>query len=120
MEAIWMPYGRENGLEAQQDDLDSDSDLFLVNAVQTIRTPSTLNYTPQASTCKITSLRNPPRLMIIKAQTYNFISKSNQLLTVLLNNGSQHSYMKRDTATVLGLQLQYPQEITTVSFGGHS
>uniref|UniRef100_A0A7I4Y5J1 DUF1758 domain-containing protein n=1 Tax=Haemonchus contortus TaxID=6289 RepID=A0A7I4Y5J1_HAECO len=110
----------ENGLEAQQDDLDSDSDLFLVNTVQTIKTPSTLNYTPQASTCKVTSLRNPPRLMIIKAQTYNFNSKSNQLLTVLLDNGSQHSYLKRDTATVLGLQLQYPQEITTVSFGGHS
>ncbi|KAK6033089.1 hypothetical protein OSTOST_00705 [Ostertagia ostertagi] len=41
-------------------------------------------------------------------------------MTVLLDSGSQHSFIKEGTAQNLGFDLETPQDITTITFGGHS
>ncbi|VDO87407.1 unnamed protein product [Heligmosomoides polygyrus] len=57
--------------------------------------------------------------MIVEAQTYNFNTKADELLTIFLDSGSQHSFIRKDTAKSLGLILRHPQEITAITFGGH-
>ncbi|KAK6016912.1 zinc knuckle [Ostertagia ostertagi] len=111
-----------NHSDLQEDD-HSEDDLFLVNAVQTMKASSHMSSDhniPQLAACKVASLANPPRLMIIKASTRNYNNDSDQLVTVLLDSGSQHSYIKRNVAQDLGLQFTCPQEITTMTFGGHA
>ncbi|KAK6021109.1 zinc knuckle, partial [Ostertagia ostertagi] len=111
-----------NHSDVQEDD-HSEDDLFLVNAVQTMKASSHMSSDhniPQLAACKVASLANPPRLMIIKASTRNYNNDSDQLVTVLLDSGSQHSYIKRNVAQDLGLQFTCPQEITTMTFGGHA
>ncbi|KAK5971157.1 Zinc knuckle [Trichostrongylus colubriformis] len=66
------------------------------------------------------SFSNPPRLMTLQALTFNYITRNKQLLVVLLDSGSQHSYIKEDTARHLGLTCKSPRDITAVTFGGHS
>ncbi|KAK5984284.1 Integrase catalytic domain-containing protein [Trichostrongylus colubriformis] len=101
---------------------DSEDDLFLVNTIQTHRktTNPLQSYTSQNVSSKSAILRNPPRLMVVQARTHNYKSGCDQLLTVLLDSGSQHSYIKQETAWELGLQFRHPQDITTVTFGEHT
>ncbi|KAK6031906.1 hypothetical protein OSTOST_01929 [Ostertagia ostertagi] len=62
---------------------------------------------------------SPPQLMVVQALTVNKNTKSKQAITVLLDSGSQHSYIRRETAANLGLKLENPQNITALTFGGH-
>ncbi|EPB65165.1 hypothetical protein ANCCEY_15772 [Ancylostoma ceylanicum] len=59
------------------------------------------------------------RLMVVGAATYNFNTKMNQRLMVLLDSGSQHSYIRKSIAIQLGLVLEKSRLITTIAFGGH-
>ncbi|VDP16081.1 unnamed protein product [Heligmosomoides polygyrus] len=79
--------------------------------------------TPNASAktvaCRSRSPGREPRLMIVEALTHNFNSKADQLLTVFLDSGSQHSFICKDTAQSLGLQFKHPKTITAITFGGY-
>ncbi|VDO47583.1 unnamed protein product, partial [Heligmosomoides polygyrus] len=57
--------------------------------------------------------------MIVEAQTYNFNTKADELLTIFLDSGSQHSFIRKETAKSLGLKLRHPQDVTAITFGGH-
>ncbi|VDO94097.1 unnamed protein product [Heligmosomoides polygyrus] len=39
--------------------------------------------------------------MIVEAQTYNFNTKAEELLTIFLDSGSQHSFIRKETAKSL-------------------
>ncbi|EYB84716.1 hypothetical protein Y032_0311g2141 [Ancylostoma ceylanicum] len=66
------------------------------------------------------SLSSPiPRLMVVHAPTYNYKADADELLTVFLDSGSQYSFIRKSLALRLGLPLYCPQNITTLTFGGH-
>ncbi|KAL6726666.1 hypothetical protein Aduo_008612 [Ancylostoma duodenale] len=65
------------------------------------------------------SFLSNPRLMVVNALTYNYNKPADQLLTILLDSGSQHSYIRKSTACDLGLKLKNPNDITTLTFGGY-
>ncbi|RCN27800.1 hypothetical protein ANCCAN_26463, partial [Ancylostoma caninum] len=66
------------------------------------------------------SLLTPiPRLMVVHAPTYNYKADADELLTVFLDSGSQYSFIRKSLALRLGLPLYCPQNITTLTFGGH-
>ncbi|KHJ78936.1 zinc knuckle, partial [Oesophagostomum dentatum] len=69
--------------------------------------------------CMSPSSHSSPRLMVAIALTYNFKEKTEQPLLVLLDSGSQYSYVRKSTASNLGLILKNPQNITALTFGGH-
>ncbi|VDP10402.1 unnamed protein product, partial [Heligmosomoides polygyrus] len=69
--------------------------------------------------CRSRSPGRSPGLMIVEAQTYNFNTKADELLTIFLDSGSQHSFIRKETAKSLGLKLRHPQDITAITFGGH-
>ncbi|KAL6734875.1 hypothetical protein Aduo_005369 [Ancylostoma duodenale] len=56
--------------------------------------------------------------MLVHASTYNYKTCTDQLLTILLDSGSQYSFIRESLATSLGLPLRCPQNITTLIFGG--
>ncbi|KAL6723654.1 hypothetical protein Aduo_018634 [Ancylostoma duodenale] len=57
--------------------------------------------------------------MVVNASTYNYNTSADGLLSVLLDSGSQHSYLRESSAAFLGLELKDPKEVTTLTFGGH-
>ncbi|KHJ97653.1 zinc knuckle [Oesophagostomum dentatum] len=96
----------------EEDDSDCDVNT-LSNHVQVVKkysAPKTKSSKPPLSN---------PRLMIVNARTYNYCTEAEQLLVVFLDSGSQHSYIRKSTASSLGLKLKNPREITTLTFGGH-
>ncbi|KAK6011586.1 hypothetical protein OSTOST_23322 [Ostertagia ostertagi] len=93
---------------------ESHEDVFLTNTVQLVETP--LEPVVSSTVNRMSS----SLLMIARALTKNHITKTEQVLTILLDSGSQHSYIKEDTAKSLGLKLRQPKDITTIAFGGHA
>uniref|UniRef100_A0A183GSM3 Integrase catalytic domain-containing protein n=1 Tax=Heligmosomoides polygyrus TaxID=6339 RepID=A0A183GSM3_HELPZ len=85
-------------------------------SVQVAITP---NASAKTVACRSRSPGREPWLMIVEALTHNFNSKADQLLTVFLDSGSQHSFIYKDTARFLGLQFKHPKTITATTFGGH-
>ncbi|VDO19852.1 unnamed protein product [Heligmosomoides polygyrus] len=57
--------------------------------------------------------------MIVEALIYNFNTKTDQTVTILLDSGSQHSFTFKNIAEALGLAMKHPKDITTITFGGH-
>ncbi|KAL6739746.1 hypothetical protein Aduo_013165 [Ancylostoma duodenale] len=57
--------------------------------------------------------------MVVNELTYIYNRQADQLLTILLDSGSQHSYIRKSTACDLGLKLKNPKDITTLTFGGY-
>ncbi|KAK6019168.1 zinc knuckle, partial [Ostertagia ostertagi] len=99
---------------------DSEEETFRVNTVSSkFITSHALSKKHKPSGDKVIKMLNPPRLMVVQALTINKTTKSKQLITVLLDSGSQHSYIRKDTARNLGLKLKNPQNITALTFGGH-
>ncbi|KAK5973532.1 Zinc knuckle [Trichostrongylus colubriformis] len=89
-----------------------------VNTTQISKTAS--NNQKETITRKVSNTQNIPRLMVVKAATTNRITKKKQTLTVLLDSGSECSYIKLATAQSLGLKLKHPTSMTTITVGGHS
>ncbi|KAL6726714.1 hypothetical protein Aduo_008656 [Ancylostoma duodenale] len=76
-------------------------------------------YYGLCTTVRQSSSSNPaPHLMVVHASTYNYKTCTEQQLTILLDSGSQYSFIRKSLATSLGLPLRCPQNITTLIFGG--
>ncbi|KAK6030985.1 zinc knuckle [Ostertagia ostertagi] len=106
-------------------ELDSSSEELESTAVRvnTVNTKAIITHTSnkkqRSSKDKLNKMLSPPQLMVVQALTVNKNTKSKQAITVLLDSGSQHSYIKKETAANLGLKLKNPQNITALTFGGH-
>ncbi|VDP16246.1 unnamed protein product [Heligmosomoides polygyrus] len=88
-----------------------------------LRTNVHLADVPQSSdktvACRSSSAKRAARLMVVEALTHNFNTKADQLLTIFLDSGSQHSFISKETAESLALQLKNPRDITAITLGGH-
>ncbi|CAJ0600915.1 unnamed protein product [Cylicocyclus nassatus] len=69
--------------------------------------------------CEKMSATRMPRLMVVHALTYNYRTAKDELLTILLDCGSQYSFIRASLAHHLGLTFSDTRTITTVIFGGH-
>ncbi|CAJ0609138.1 unnamed protein product [Cylicocyclus nassatus] len=71
------------------------------------------------SVCSQESVHQEPRLMVVHAVTENYRTRTDELLTVFLDSGSQHSFICTSLAKHLGLPFRNTKEVTTLTFGGH-
>ncbi|KAK6758339.1 hypothetical protein RB195_015886 [Necator americanus] len=60
-----------------------------------------------------------PRLMVISIPTVSRMTGTEQFLTVLLDSGSQSSFIRETLALELGLPFRCCKNVTTITFGGH-
>ncbi|EYB93557.1 hypothetical protein Y032_0181g874 [Ancylostoma ceylanicum] len=61
-----------------------------------------------------------PRLMTVYARALNNKTKAQQLVSILLDTGSEHSYIREELAINLGLQRTTFEPLTVLTFGGQS
>ncbi|CAJ0605947.1 unnamed protein product [Cylicocyclus nassatus] len=71
------------------------------------------------SVCSQESVHQEPRLMVVHAVTKNYRTRTEELLTVFLDSGSQYSFICTSLAKHLGLPFRNTKEVTTLTFGGH-
>ncbi|RCN48385.1 peptidase family A16 [Ancylostoma caninum] len=90
-----------------------------------LHSPSARQHTSNSPSISCSAMYQPslltpiPRLMVVHAPTYNYKADADELLTVFLDSGSQYSFIRKSLALRLGIPLYCPQNITTLTFGGH-
>ncbi|VDP54864.1 unnamed protein product, partial [Heligmosomoides polygyrus] len=68
---------------------------------------------------EVITITHPQGKLANKALIYNFNAKADQCVTILLDSGSQHSFISKNIAEARGLTMKHPKDIITITFGGH-